>query len=224
MYSNDTAPRRRLTDILRGNLEALRDQWNSTKTATDFLPLPAGTYECHVRDIRLFNATTGTPGVKIRFDVCEGEYVGRALFHDCWLTPAALPQTKRDLLKLGIDSFDTLESATVPPGRIRCKVRVALRRNDDGVEHNRVVRFDVIGIDEPERDPFAPDDCKVVKDDLGNQGATVAGCRPAGGFVKNEPADPFSRAKSAPVGEVDAGDASFNYGANVNPERGASCN
>lgn len=158
MYPNDTMPRRRLTDILRGNLDALRDQWSATEAAADFAPLPAGTYECHVHSVELFNAKTGTPGVKIRFDVCEGEHAGRALFHDCWLTPAALPQTKRDCLKLGLDSLDKLESASVPPGRIRCKVRVALRRNDDGTEYNRVARFDVLGVDEPEHDPFAPTD------------------------------------------------------------------
>ncbi len=181
MYSNDIPPRRRLTDILRGNLETLRDQWSTTEAAADFAPLPAGTYECHVHSVELFNARTGTPGVKIRFDVVEGEYAGRALFHDLWLTPAALPQTKRDCLKLVLDSLDKLESAAVPSGRIRCKVRVALRRNDDGTEHNRVIRFDVLRIDEPERDPFAPTDCQ-------------------------------------------AGDTSFDFGANVKREGGVSCN
>ena len=39
-------------------------------------------------------------------------------------------------------------------------MRVALRRADNGSEYNRVVRFDVIGIDEPERDPFAPPDAE----------------------------------------------------------------
>lgn len=136
----------------------LRDQWNRTEAAADFAPLPAGTYECHIHGVELFNARTGTPGVKIRFDVCEGEHAGRVVFHDCWLTPAALPQTKRDLLKLGIDTLDKLESAAVPPGRIRCAVRVALRTDDDGVQFNRVRRFDVLRIDEPQADPFAPAD------------------------------------------------------------------
>jgi hypothetical protein len=159
MYSNDTQPRRRLTDILaNGQCGNLRDAWSRTEAAADFAPLPAGTHECHLHGVELFNARTGTPGVKIRFDVCEGEHAGRALFHDCWLTPAALPQTKRDCLKLGLDSLDKLESAAVPPGRIRCNVRVALRRDDDGTERNRVTRFDVLRVDEPERDPFAPAD------------------------------------------------------------------
>jgi len=179
MYDH-TAPRRRLTDILTsGQCGNLRDAWNRTEAAVDFAPLPAGIYEYHVHSVELFNARTGTPGVKIRFDVCEGNYVGRALFHDCWLTSAALPQTKRDLGKLGITRLEQLEETALPPGRIRCKVHVALRRADDGTEYNRVRSFAVVGTDEPERDPFAPTD-----------------------------------------GEAD--DASFDFGANVTPEGGAS--
>lgn len=152
-------PRRRLTDILaNGRCSNLRDTWDRTEAAADFAPLPAGVYECHLHSVELFNARTGTPGVKIRFDVCEGEHTGRALFHDCWLTPAALPQTKRDCLKLGFDSPEMLESAVVPPGRIRCKVRVALRHEDAGTKRNRVVRFDVLRLEEAEHEPFAPAD------------------------------------------------------------------
>ena len=150
------APQRRLVDILAGNTDEIRKRWDSTEAAAEFAPLPTGTYECHVQAVELFNAQTGTPGVKIRFRVCDGEHAGRMLFHNSWLTPAALPQTKRDCQKLGLDSLAKLETAAVPAGRIRCKVRVALRRDDDGCECNRVRRFDVLGIDEPEADPFAP--------------------------------------------------------------------
>jgi len=176
MYSNDTQPRRRLTDILNGQRGNLRDAWNRTEAAADFAPLPAGTYECHVHSVELFNARTGTPGAKIRFDVCEGEHAGRALFHDCWLTPAALPQTKRDCAKLGLNTLEEIESASVAPRCIRCKVHVVLRTDDKSESFNRVKRFDVLRVDEPERDPFAPTD------------------------------------------RADAGDASFDFGANANPE------
>ena len=37
-------------------------------------------------------------------------------------------------------------------------MKVALRTNDDGEQYNRVRRFNVVGVDEPKRDPFAPDD------------------------------------------------------------------
>lgn len=152
-------PRRKLSDILNGGTDSLRDQWNRTEAADDFAPLPAGTYEAHVESVALFNAKSGTPGVKVTFKVCEGKHVGRFVWHDCWLTPAALPQTKRDCQKLGLNTVEQLETASVEPGRIRCKVNVALRKEDDGTTFNRVRRFNVLGIDDPpsvEDDDFAP--------------------------------------------------------------------
>ena len=155
MHDHSTT-RRRLSDILADDADKIREQWDETEAAADFTPLPAGTYAAHVQCVELFNARTGTPGVKIQFRVAEGEHAGRMLFHDLWLTPPALPQTKRDCLKLGLDSLERLESATVLPGRIRCKVRAALRTDDSGEQFNRVRGFDVVGVDKPERDPFAP--------------------------------------------------------------------
>lgn len=61
---------------------------------------------------------------------------------------------KRDLLKLRITSVEQLEQP-LPPG-LRATVRVALRRDDDGSERNRVVKFDVTGQDAVEDEDFAP--------------------------------------------------------------------
>lgn len=156
-YDTAAPTRRQLSDILNGGAENLRDVWNNTAEAPDFTPLPAGTYTAHVHAVELFKAKTGTPGVKIQFRVCDGEHTGRMIFHDNWLTRAAMPQTKRDMGKLGLHAIEQLDTATVPPGRIRCKVRVALRKDDNGTERNRVCGFDVVGVDEPPApDPFAP--------------------------------------------------------------------
>lgn len=150
--------RRMLSDILHGSdRDRLQDAWNETQAAEDFAPLPGGEYVCYAVAADPFNAKTkGTPGVKIAFKIIEGEHTGRQVWHDCWLTPAALSQTKRDLGKLGIMALEQLERP-LPPG-IRCQVRVVLRRDDDGAEHNRVKSFAVVGIDEPEQDAFAPID------------------------------------------------------------------
>ena len=90
------------------------------------------------------------------FCVLEGEYKGRRFWHDIYLTEAALPMAKRDLAKLGVTTLAQLESP-LPQG-IRCKVKLALRRDDDGTEYNRVRTFTVEGIDPPEQDAFAPID------------------------------------------------------------------
>jgi hypothetical protein len=151
--------RKNLSDILaNGDRESLSRAWGEAKAADDYgTPLDPGDYVCHLVAADLFNAQTkGTPGIKLAFRVIEGEHAGRRVWHDCWLTPAALPQTKRDMLKLGIDRLEQLESP-LPPG-IRCAVRVALRKDDDGSQYNRVKTFAVVGIDEPPAEPFAPAD------------------------------------------------------------------
>jgi hypothetical protein len=147
-----------------GSGNNFNDVWNSTAAADDFGPIPPGNYVCRVESGELDTSRKGTPGYKLTFCVLEGpggetQYAGRKLWHDCWLTPAALPQSKRDLVKLGIDTTEKLESP-LPPG-IRCQVQVALRKDDDGSEHNRVRRFDVVGIDAPPPNPFAPAEPKA---------------------------------------------------------------
>ncbi|NOY42982.1 MAG: DUF669 domain-containing protein [Planctomycetes bacterium] len=146
----------KLSDILGQNGgDDIRNLWGSTDAADEFGPLPAGEYIARVIAGELENSrSNATPGYKLTFRVLEGEHAGRQFWHDIWLTPAALPMAKRDLGKLGVTSLDQLEQPL--PAGIRCKVKLALRRDDDGVERNRVRRFDVLSFDKPEVDAFAP--------------------------------------------------------------------
>ena len=150
--------RKSLSDILHaGDRESLADAWDSTAAAEDFTPLPSGEYEARIVSGELFTSKTkGTPGYKLAFRILEGEHADRQFWHDIWLTPAALAMAKRDLGKLGVTSLDQLEKP-LPPG-IRCRVKLVLRKDDNGDEHNRVRRFEVVGIDKPEDDAFAPSD------------------------------------------------------------------
>lgn len=148
--------RKKLSDILaNGAKDNLAKVWDSTQAAAEFAPLPAAEYVSHVVAGELFTSKTkGTAGYKLTFRVTEGEYAGRLFWDDIWLTPAALPMAKRDLGKLGVTSLDQLERP-LPTG-IRCHVKLVVRRDDDGSEYNRVKSFDVIGIDTPTQDAFAP--------------------------------------------------------------------
>ena len=150
--------RKSLSDILReGDRQSLSRAWGETKAAEDFAPLPSGEYVARIVGGELFTSRTkNTAGYKLAFRVLEGDHQGRQFWHDVWLTPAALPMAKRDLGKLGVTALEQLERP-LPPG-IRCKVKLALRRDDDGNENNRVKTFTVEGIDPPEQDAFAPID------------------------------------------------------------------
>jgi hypothetical protein len=147
--------RKKLTDILlNGDRDRLSTIWQSAKPADDLKPIPSGEYRCRIIDGALVNARSGTAGYKLTLEVLEGEHAGRRLWHDVWLSEAAISLAKRDLGKLGVKSLEQLERP-LPEG-IVIDARVALRRGDNGEEFNRVSRFDVVGIERPEPEPFAP--------------------------------------------------------------------
>ncbi len=147
--------RKKLSDILpqadRDNLARL---WAISKPADDLGPLPAGEYHCRILDGSAFSAKSGTPGYKITFEIADGDHAGRRTWHDVWLTPAAMSMAKRDLAKLGVTSPRQLDQP-LPSGML-ATVKLALRKDDDGTERNRVACFKVTGIEEPEPEPFAP--------------------------------------------------------------------
>jgi hypothetical protein len=145
----------KLSDILNGNFPNLKAVWKATVAAGEFGPIPAGVYVCHVTDgVLVESRSNRTPGYKIEFTVIDGPYKGRKLWLDCWLTEEAMAYTRRDLEKLGIAELEQLEQPL--PKWIRCNVKVVVRREDNGMEWNHVKQFDVVGIDEPIPDPFAP--------------------------------------------------------------------
>lgn len=160
-----THARKSLVDVLAGtSRDELARQFAEAEAAGDMLPLPRGTYRCRVADGELVTSKGGTPGYTLTFTVDDGEHKGRKLWHSAWLTPAALPMTKRDLARLGITSLDMLDRPL--PAGIVCDVKVVVRADDDGVERNRVAAFTVV---ELLADPTADDDfgSPLAGDELG---------------------------------------------------------
>jgi Protein of unknown function (DUF669) len=154
--------RKKLADILaNADREKLGRVWDSTKAADDLKPLPNGEYRCNVASGELFNARSGTPGYKLKLVVLEGEHAGRVLWHDLWITDAALPMTKRDLGKLGITEHEQMERP-LPEGII-VQAKVAFCTDDDGTEYNRVRRLNVVAIEPPEPEPFAPSSNRMAE-------------------------------------------------------------
>ena len=149
------AERKKLSDILMNSQrERIAGAWASAKPAYDLKPIPPGEYRCRIIDGALFNAKAGTPGFKIIFEVKEGEQAGRRLWHDIWLSEAAVSLAKRDLGKIGVTSLEQLERP-LSEGII-VAVKVALRRGDKGEEFNRITRFEMVAIEPPVPEPYAP--------------------------------------------------------------------
>src|SRR5262249_48283863 len=86
--------------------------------------------------------------------VARGDHEGRRLWHDLWLTSAAMGMSKRDLAKFGIEELDQLDKP-IPPG-ILILARVVVRQNDQGKEYNHISHFEYHGVDPG--DPFAPEE------------------------------------------------------------------
>lgn len=146
--------RKSLVDVLGGtSRDELARQFDEAEAAGDMGTLPRGNYRCRITDGELVESKGGTPGYQLVFTVDDGEHKGRKLWHTAWLTPAALPMTKRDLAKLGVTSLDMLDRP-LPAGFV-CDAKVVVRADDDGVERNRVSSFDVV---EVLADPTADDD------------------------------------------------------------------
>src|SRR5204862_7198507 len=132
-----------LSDILQQQTdrERLANLWKGTAAAAEFAPLPSGNYTFRTLSGELFTSKQrSTPGYKLTLEVTEGEYEGRRAWVDFWLTPAALPMTKRDLTKIGVKALEQLEKPL--PAGILIKGKMALRKDDDGNESNRLVRFE----------------------------------------------------------------------------------
>jgi hypothetical protein len=155
--------RKKLSDILSGGANGngagwINDNWGNIPAAPDFGALiPRGYYLTHVLDGALFTAATGTAGYKVTHEILEGDHKGRRLWHDIWLSDKAKGGAVRDLTKLGITNKQQLEQP-IPSRRIRCKVFVVVRKDDQGIERNEVRSFEVLCVDPPRLDPFAPSD------------------------------------------------------------------
>ncbi len=126
-------------DVLRDDeWDDLARVYEETEAAPDPEPVPPGTYEVHLVHGKLIrSAQKGTRGYRLTFEVMAGEHRGRRIWDTSWLTTDSMPQAKRKLAPLGIHSLHQLEQPV--PENLFCKVKVTIRREDDGSQWNRVL-------------------------------------------------------------------------------------
>lgn len=210
--------RKKLSDILRGtDRDALAKQWNDTEAAKDLEPLPPGEYLFRILSGELFNAKSGTPGYKLTLEVAEGEHEGRRCWHDVWFTPAALAMAKRDLDKIGVTDPEQLERPL--PAGILIRARIARRKNEDGVEYNRVVRFEPAGIEPGDAFEPSPDDDPPPDDDPLNPAPKPDPNPRTDGAVNSLP--DVKKDTSRDGTDADGGDL-FPFGAKTSARNGAT--
>jgi len=127
------------------------DDLTETQSQGLFLLVAAGMVERRERlRMRMFNQ----PLVAEATITCTGEYGGVEALQPLI---ASLWSDWQDAFR----EWKKGDAANMPPahcGRLEpSEWRLTVRRDDDGNTYNRVQRFDVLGIDEPEKDAFDTD-------------------------------------------------------------------
>lgn len=131
--------------------DELEELFNAAEAAPEWTPLPRGRYEVVPVRGEFFEASTGTRGYTISFEVTAGAHAGHRLYLRLWFTPSAVGRAKRLLLALGITNYAQLRE---PVPQCRLQADVVLRRDDSGRESNEVRALRPLG--PPPAALFAP--------------------------------------------------------------------
>jgi hypothetical protein len=128
--------------------------WQNSEAAPELEPLPRGNYVCRVESGELFTAGTGTKGYRLKLRVHEGPHAERVTSMSLWLTEAAMPNTRRELAKIGIREPRQL-SEPIPPGPI-VSAQVVHEAKGNGEVFHKAKSIQFLRVEKPQADPFAP--------------------------------------------------------------------
>jgi hypothetical protein len=119
-------------------------------------PLPAGKYELDVLHGRLARkGRKQTPCFECKLRVRDGEFAGRFLWRDFYLTEAAVSRSARELAALNIKSAEDLKRGC-PLGLVALAV-VGLEGDEETGERRNVVhKLSALRVEAPAADVFAP--------------------------------------------------------------------
>lgn len=98
--------------------------WADTDAAdgkAEYKPLPEGEYDCSCNEAVL-TTVNGKNVIQYEFVVTTGEHEGRKVWHRSYLTPKAMPYSKRDLQTLGVNT-------AIPFARLSYELESAIDKN-----------------------------------------------------------------------------------------------
>lgn len=145
-----------LQDILRNQSKPVQDAlsaFDDAKAAPDIARVPAGEYECVVAAIKMTESRNGIPVCRLVLRITTGNCEGQFVFSDNYLSPDAMPYTKRRLSAIG---FSTAKQLTAPlQNEVYVIVRVVQHMGDDGTAYTKVTDYRHLRTVAPKSDPFA---------------------------------------------------------------------
>ncbi len=114
-----------------------RINFSTVDDATDFTPLPEGTYACRIDSVEEARTSRGDEMWKLRLVVTEGEYAGRLIFDNLVFSEKALKRVKFVCSRLGLDVSGELDLTPAMIHGKTCRVRVEIEEYVDEEEKEK---------------------------------------------------------------------------------------
>ena len=121
--------------------------FDSAEAAPEFTPLPPGIYNARILKGEYCSTKAGVDAYRMRFEVTDGEQIGRTVMRLWTMTEKAMGYTKRDLAPFGLTTTEKLLSPFPSGGReYLVRLVVALQRGNDGIERTDIKRIELLRV------------------------------------------------------------------------------
>jgi len=99
--------------------------------AHDFTPLPDGKYLCKLSEIEESETQNGDEMWKLRFEVIQGDSIGRLIFDNLVFSEAALKRVKLICSRLGVDTSGEVDLTPDTLKNHECLISVLTEEYED---------------------------------------------------------------------------------------------
>lgn len=116
--------------------------FDSVAPAAEYQPLPPGIYSARVQIGEYTTTKAGAEAYRMKFEITEGDHAGKTVSRMWTFGVKALPHTRRELLRFGLDNSASLLFPFPPPGtEYLVQLVVAIQSGDNGNQWNDIKRI-----------------------------------------------------------------------------------